>query len=344
MLSRLAGLVFLAGMAGSASAQELTNAQRDAAVAFTLNNTRHTLLHEIGHLFVDQLDLPVLGKEEDAVDTFATLTMLSEGTPASLQALVDTVDGWIYSEKQAPRRGYSNSDFYGMHSLDVQRSFAMACLMVAHDYEEFTWFATRVGIPHNRQESCVEDLRLAHHGWDSVLAPHGRTAAISNPEVSVIYRSHDSDFDEIVAILKQNRVLETTADWLRKSYVLPRPVRFTAEECGQVNAFYDPTTREVILCYEWADYFYDLFIKDIMPVREHFALMRELKLEKLGRSFPLEIEFPAPLARASNAGAGRSSTDASIWGIQFKCAYAPGQQVLPPQSSSRPVFRPQRPR
>lgn len=284
MLRRtIVSLSMLAAFAAPLAAQELTNAQRDAAIIFTLNNTRHTLLHEIGHMFVDQLELPVLGKEEDAVDTFATLIMLDEGTDSSLTGLVDTVDGWIYAEKQAPRRGYSNSDLYGMHSLDIQRSFAMACLMVAHDFDRFTWFATRVGLPHNRQDTCEEDLRLAWHGWDNVLAPHVRNNFSPNPEVSVVYRNHDPAFNEIVAILKQSRVLENTADWLRKFYVLPRPIRLTAEECGQVNAFYDPTTREVILCYEWADYFYDLFVKDIMPVREYFAMMRELKLEKMGR-------------------------------------------------------------
>ncbi|WP_196258893.1 DUF4344 domain-containing metallopeptidase [Pelagibacterium limicola] len=279
----MAVAIAFGGLAAPAWARELTNAQRDAAIAFMLNNTRHTLLHEIGHLFVDQFELPVLGREEDAVDNFATLTMLAEGTPESLQALIDTVDGWIYSEQQTTRRRYSNSDFYGMHSLDIQRSFAMACLMVAHDYDRFTWFATRVGLPHNRQESCEEDLRLTGYGWESVLKPHVRAGQTANSQVSVVYRSHDPAYRDIAAILKQNLVLENTADWLRKTYVLPRPVRLTAEECGQVNAFYDPTTREVILCYEWADYFYELFISDIMDIREHFAEMRKLKLEKLDR-------------------------------------------------------------
>lgn len=284
MLRRtIASLAVLFSVMTPVAAQELTNAQRDAAITFTINNSRHTLLHEIGHLFIDQFKLPVLGKEEDAADTFATLMMLEDGTPESLQGLVDTVDGWIHAEKRVPLRGYSNSDFYGMHSLDVQRSFAMACLMVAHDYDAFTWFATRVGIPHDRQESCEEDLRLADHGWSSLLEPHRRAAAVRNPEIAVIYRPHDSAYNDIVDILKQTRILEDTADWLRKSYVLPRPVRVTAEECGEVNAFYDSTTREVILCYEWADYFFDLFIKDIMPIREHFARMAELKREKTGR-------------------------------------------------------------
>ncbi len=39
----------------------------------------------------------------------------------------------------------------------------------------------------------------------------------------------------------------------------------------------------MILCYEWVDYFYDMYIAEVMPMREHFAMMRKLKLDKLGR-------------------------------------------------------------
>ncbi len=261
-------------------AQDLTNAQRDAAITFVLNNTRHTLLHEIGHLFVDQFDLPVLGREEDAVDNYATLIMLMEGKPSSIEGLVDTVDGWVYSVKRTPGRGFVNSDFYAAHSLDIQRSFAIACLMVGKDRATHTRFATRAGLPDYRQESCEEDFRLARHGWDSVLAPHVRNGA-PGAGASVTYEPHERAYGDIATMLQQHRVLEDAADWVVKNYVLPRPVKFTAEVCGEVNAFYVPGASEVILCYEWADFFYDLYVNDIMPVREHFAMMRELKLEKL---------------------------------------------------------------
>lgn len=282
MLGRIfAAIAVLAGMAAPGQAQDLTNAQRDAAIAFTINNTRHVLLHEIGHLFVDQLDLPVLGKEEDAVDMMATVIMLREGGAENFTALADTVDGWLYSETTRPSRGYVNSDFYGAHSLDIQRSFTIACLMVGSDYETHTRYATRISLPIDRQKSCEEDYRIASKGWAAVLAPHTRKDAFG-ARISVLYRSHQGTYRDIAGILRDNEVLEKAADWLSKNYVLPNPVRLTAEVCGEVNAFYVPDEREVILCYEWADFFYDLFLTDILPVREHFALMRELKLEKLG--------------------------------------------------------------
>lgn len=273
----------LAVAALPATAQQLTNAQRSGAVEFVLNNTRHTMLHEIGHMFVDQLDLPVLGKEEDAVDTMATLFMLQSDDPADFVALRDTVDGWMFSESTRPSRGYVNSDFYGEHSLDIQRSFAIACLMVGSDYVEHTSYATRVSLPIDRQKSCAEDYRIAEKGWRSVLEPHRRAPGMDGAPITTAYRDSSGEYGHIEDMLRSAGMLETYADWVRKSFVLPNPVTMTAETCGEVNAFYDPDERQVILCYEWVDFFYEMYVDEIMPVREHFALMRKLKLEKLGR-------------------------------------------------------------
>ena len=279
----IAVLVAVLACASPAAGQQLTNAQREAAIEFVMGNTRHTLLHEVGHLFVDQFELPVLGREEDAVDTMATLLMLESGTEADLIGLQDTVDGWLYSEAAQPRRGYVNADFYGAHSLDIQRTFAMACLMVGSDYDRHTRYATRISLPLDRQRSCEEDYSIARKGWNEVLDPHRRTGAMGAP-IEVIYRSSGSEYAEVEALLRQEQVLELHADWVRKSFVLPNPVRMTAETCGEVNAFYDLETREVILCYEWVDYFYALFVAEILPRREHFATMRKLKLDKLDRT------------------------------------------------------------
>lgn len=283
MVKRLIAAAFLASVSFQSVAQELTNAQRNAAVEFVLNNTRHTMLHEIGHLFVDQLDLPVLGREEDAVDTMATIVMLETGTNSDVVALQDTIDGWLYSETTRPARGYFNSDFYGAHSLDIQRSFAIGCLMVGSNYVRHTSYATRISLPIDRQQSCAEDYRIAERGWNQVLEPHRRAPGEDTATISVDYRDSYGAFDDTEALLRQAQVLETYADWVSKNFVLPNRVTMTAEACGEVNAFYDPNERQVILCYEWVDFFYQLFVDDIMPMREHFAMMGKLKLDKLGR-------------------------------------------------------------
>src|SRR5262245_2197605 len=49
---------------------------RQGMVEFTLGNIFFSLFHELGHAAVTEMGLPVLGREEDAADSFATTTML----------------------------------------------------------------------------------------------------------------------------------------------------------------------------------------------------------------------------------------------------------------------------
>src|SRR4051794_18088900 len=58
----------------------LDGPQRDRVVAFVAGNALFTLSHELGHAVIATFDLPVLGREEDAADSFATLALLHVGT------------------------------------------------------------------------------------------------------------------------------------------------------------------------------------------------------------------------------------------------------------------------
>jgi hypothetical protein len=71
-------------LAGGASAQDMSGfskQQRSDIIRFAANNSLFVLYHEMAHLLVDQLRLPVLGKEEDAADNMATWTLLNKRMP-----------------------------------------------------------------------------------------------------------------------------------------------------------------------------------------------------------------------------------------------------------------------
>ena len=74
-LTRFAlALAALAALAPSGvSAADLTREQVHEADAFAINNTWFVLYHEMGHMLIDQLGIPVLGREEDAVDNVAAM-------------------------------------------------------------------------------------------------------------------------------------------------------------------------------------------------------------------------------------------------------------------------------
>jgi len=63
--------------------KDLTLEQRKSLIEFVAGNMLFVLNHELGHALVSEMGLPVLGKEEDAVDAFAVLAMLSVGNAVS---------------------------------------------------------------------------------------------------------------------------------------------------------------------------------------------------------------------------------------------------------------------
>jgi hypothetical protein len=56
-----------------------------------------------------------------------------------------------------------------------------------------------------------------------------------------------------------NRVFDKVAEALNKTVRLPHPVQIETVDCNTVNAFYDPNTSRIIVCYELVDYFVDIF-------------------------------------------------------------------------------------
>jgi Putative metallopeptidase len=64
-------------------------------------------------------------------------------------------------------------------------------------------------------------------------------SAVSNPEYAQINEK-----------FRQDRMLEGIADQLNASIAIPENVLITFKECGQPNAFWDPRSRQIVMCYE----------------------------------------------------------------------------------------------
>ena len=108
----LIGAAMAAGATVPALAVELTKAQQAEAIQFAINNDIFTLEHEIGHLLVGEFKLPVLGREEDAADSFASVSLLERQTDEADQVLIDSADGWDLSDAASDNPSYEDADFY----------------------------------------------------------------------------------------------------------------------------------------------------------------------------------------------------------------------------------------
>lgn len=78
---------------------------------------------------------------------------------------------------------------------------------------------------------------------------------VAYPEVS------NPDYKQYRLDLQQEKTLESLADDLNSVLEIPTDVTLTYQECKTVNAFYNPESQQIIICYELVDDLYDIFSK-----------------------------------------------------------------------------------
>src|SRR5690242_8585230 len=88
-----------------ADAAKITPKQQAEAMDVAMHDAVFTLYHEAGHLLIDELKLPVLGKEEDAADALAVIQILQNTSDQVevARTLNDVADDWYYSSLRATK-------------------------------------------------------------------------------------------------------------------------------------------------------------------------------------------------------------------------------------------------
>ncbi len=126
------------------------------------------MLHESGHAVFDLLKVPIMGKEEDAADTFASLVILRMGPEFSLRLLRGTA--WAFA-RDAKSRKVDDSDFADIHGLDSQRYFNLLCLAYGSDKATFA-DAIKVGkLPPERATWCGIEYKQARYAMQKLVLP-----------------------------------------------------------------------------------------------------------------------------------------------------------------------------
>jgi len=245
-------------MGSDARMTKMSEQQQRDLVEFVAGNMLFVGFHEMGHALVNQLDLPVLGRQEDAADSFAALAMLNENTEFSVNVLVQAARGWFLFDRRDQKLGNMLS-FYDEHGIDQQRAYAIVCLMVGSNDKQFKELADGVQMPEARQESCLSDYRNAKKSWDQVLKPFLRTADQSKSNVTVAYERDPGNLDTYSRSFHSIRFLETLAEHASDRYVLPRPISMVMKGCGESYASWDSPTLKETLCYEMAEEFVELY-------------------------------------------------------------------------------------
>ena len=136
-------------------------------------NFRFILLHETGHALITLLEIPITGREEDAVDQLATTLMLRfAGLNESTSTVTENLrmaSNWFLARST----GEYNLDAYAdQHALGEQRYFNLQCLLYGSDPERFASIGADGDLPESRAVYCPREARRAQEAWVRLLMPH----------------------------------------------------------------------------------------------------------------------------------------------------------------------------
>ena len=225
---------------------------------FVSGNLLFVLLHEMAHASITQMGLPVLGKMEDAADSFAALRLIKVGSDFSHHVLTNAAKGWFLADLR-DKSAEDTVPFYDEHGLNQQRAFEIVCLMVGSDSEKFKDLARETKLPEERQDSCAGDYSNAAYSWDLVLKPHRRAPDQPKTRIDVVYGPAEGRAAVAERVNRSIRLLETVAEHAADDFVWPAPFALEMQSCGVPNASWNLATHKLILCYELAADFADLY-------------------------------------------------------------------------------------
>jgi Putative metallopeptidase len=239
--------------------KNLSEQERIDRVEFVVGNTVFILLHELGHVHFSEMHLPVLGREEDEADTFATLTLLKIGTSFSQRVLANASQGWFLSERR-DEQTRAKPLYYDEHDLSPQRAYWIVCLMVGSDPVKFKKLSDDAKMPESRQQSCKENYAKASRSWDMVLAPYRRSPDQPATKINISYGAAEGNLEGFARTFRAIRILETVAERSASGYVWSAPFTLEMRSCDGPNAGWDDETRTVKICYQLPFDFAQLYL------------------------------------------------------------------------------------
>jgi hypothetical protein len=138
-----------------------------------LGGVAFVLLHETAHALFDLLQVPVLGREEDAADNVAAFLLLQAGEGIARRVLSGAA--WMYLHDSMGRLP-DESDFADVHGLGSQRFYNVLCMAHGSNPESFKAIVERGYLPKERAEGCGEEFRQVSYAMKRLIDPNLDTA------------------------------------------------------------------------------------------------------------------------------------------------------------------------
>jgi hypothetical protein len=139
--------------------------------------TTFTFFHELGHGLVDILQLPVTGKEEDAVDQLSTFVLLTTDQREGGRTVLSGAQ-WFWNNFQTTRESGASIEklnWADEHSMDGARAFNIMCWTYGSDPQRYNGLVN-APLPEARAVRCPTEYNKLSRAWLSLLKPYLKDA------------------------------------------------------------------------------------------------------------------------------------------------------------------------
>ena len=254
-------------------------------IEFVVGNIVFVMLHEFAHLIIEDFDIPVLGNSEDAADSIAAVTLIRadrahpEGDFHLIRMLLTAADAnrilWQRGlEKNSP------AAYLTRHPLSVQRATRIVCLAYGSDPKLLEPLPEIFGLPSFRSDWCDEEYEKAERAWLWVRDSFIQKSSDIPAEHHFSYgATRDTRRKAIRERMVKNEVLEKALTHVARNVLLHEAITLRTRSCGSPDAYWDGNSRELVLCYQLIEAFYQL--SEDEGVRELVEQIRAFHRNKL---------------------------------------------------------------
>lgn len=265
MLQYLRALIVIVSLAAWPAAAQREQTLDPSKVEFVLGNLEFSLIHELAHIAIRELEVPILGSEEQAADYIAAMSLINpiESPPGGnmgwLRFALNAADAfeilWRFAEETS-----NEFPYWDTHALSIQRFYAITCLIYGSDPDRFAGLPEQVQMPAARAAACPGEYDRAENSmtWLRGYAEQ-RHAGAQHGQIEVEYQVPPSRTSELlVNAIKAQGLVDWTLQRFAELAGTASDIRLVFRTCGMPEAAWLPASRELVMCYELLDYLYAL--------------------------------------------------------------------------------------
>ena len=133
------------------------------------------IAHEFGHAAFEIYNIPVLGRQEDAADQFATHFLLNFGGPLAKRLIwgaAYSYNDYMKNLKDKPKVTLPITAFASDHGAPEQRFYNLVCIAYGYDPDAFATVVEKGYLPDPRAKVCKYEYSNLSYAITKLVGPH----------------------------------------------------------------------------------------------------------------------------------------------------------------------------